>query len=232
MKKLIRKMQLTMMPADYDFEPNLSPSYNPWEQRLCVVPDGDLFVALKQDKAAIVTDTIDTFTKTGLKLASGKELEADIIVTATGLNLIPFGGMEVVVDGEKVDFHQTMAYKGIMLSDVPNLVLMFGYTNASWTLKVDLTYAYAWRLIKHLDRNGLRQFTPRRDLSVEEAPFLDFSSGYVTRALDKYPVQGATQPWRLSMNYAIDAFELRFTKLEDGAMEFSNPRSPRVMSSK
>jgi cation diffusion facilitator CzcD-associated flavoprotein CzcO len=202
---------------------NFTPTYNPWDQRLCLVPDSDLFTSLREGKASVVTDHIETFTENGIRLASGKELEADVIVTATGLSLIPFGGMELVVDGEKVELHSKMAYKGIMLSDVPNLVLMFGYTNASWTLKVDLTYAYAFRIIKHLDRNRLRQFTPRRDPSVGEAPFLDFNSGYVTRALDKYPVQGVTQPWRLSMNYAVDAFQLRFTKLEDGAMEFSNP---------
>jgi cation diffusion facilitator CzcD-associated flavoprotein CzcO len=148
------------------------------------------------------------------------------VISATGHNLIPFGGMTLVVDGEVVEYPKHMAYKGIMLSDVPNLLLFFGYTNASWTLKVDLTYAYAFRLIKHIERRGLRQFTPRYDPGVEEAPFLDFSSGYVIRALDKYPKQGATQPWRLSMNYAIDAFMLRFTKLDDGVMEFSNP-SPR-----
>ncbi|HEX3706455.1 MAG TPA: NAD(P)/FAD-dependent oxidoreductase [Mycobacteriales bacterium] len=219
LRKGLEKEELTRA----DIKAHFTPTYNPWEQRLCLVPDGDLFQALRAGKASVVTDHIETFTENGIRLKSGEELEADIIVTATGLNLIPFGGMELVVDGEKVDYSKQMAYKGIMLSDVPNLVLMFGYTNASWTLKVDLTYAYAWRLIKHLDRAGLRQFTPRRDTSVEERPFLDFNSGYVIRALDKYPKQGATQPWRLSMNYALDAFQLRFTKLEDGAMDFSNP---------
>jgi cation diffusion facilitator CzcD-associated flavoprotein CzcO len=212
-----------------DIKANFTPTYNPWEQRLCLVPDSDLFEALRNGNASVVTDHIETFTEKGIQLASGEELEADIIVTATGLSLIPFGGMELIVDGEKVEIPTKMVYKGIMLSDVPNLVLMFGYTNASWTLKVDLTYAYAWRLIKHLDRAGLRQFTPRSDSTVEERPFLDFNSGYVIRALDKYPKQGATQPWRLSMNYALDAFQLRFTKLDDGAMEFSNPaRSGRL----
>jgi cation diffusion facilitator CzcD-associated flavoprotein CzcO len=225
MKRLIRLgLEKNEGLSRAEIEANFTPTYNPWDQRLCLVPDSDLFTAIKSGKASVVTDHIERFTEKGILLKSGKELEADIIVTATGLNLIPFGGMDLVVDGEKVDLHTKMAYKGIMLSDVPNLVLMFGYTNASWTLKVDLTYAYAWRIIKHLDRNGLQQFTPRRDPNVEEAPFLDFSSGYVTRALDKYPVQGVAQPWRLSMNYAIDAFQLRFTKLEDGAMEFSNPK--------
>ncbi|HVY10069.1 MAG TPA: NAD(P)/FAD-dependent oxidoreductase [Mycobacteriales bacterium] len=220
---LVKNQKLS--PAEVD--KNFTPTYNPWEQRLCLVPDSDLFEALRAGKASVVTDHIETFTEKGILLKSGEELEADIIVTATGLNLIPFGGVELVVDGEKVNIPDQMTYKGIMLSDVPNLVLFFGYTNASWTLKVDLTYAYTWRLIKHLERAGLRQFTPRRDPSVQEAPFLDFNSGYVLRAMDKYPKQGETQPWRLSMNYAIDAFQLRFTKLDDGAMEFSNPDRSR-----
>jgi len=148
----------------------------------------------------------------------------------SGLKVTAAASDNIVVDGEVVEYPKHMAYKGIMLSDVPNMLLFFGYTNASWTLKVDLTYAYAFRLIKHIERAGLRQFTPRFDPAVEEAPFLDFSSGYVVRALDKYPKQGATQPWRLSMNYAIDAFQLRFTKLEDGAMEFSNPKRPSKRS--
>jgi cation diffusion facilitator CzcD-associated flavoprotein CzcO len=179
---------------------------------------------------SVVTDHIETFTEHGITVKSGEEIPADIVVSATGLTLVPFGGMTLVVDGEVVEYPKHMAYKGIMLSDVPNMLLFFGYTNASWTLKVDLTYAYAFRLIKHIERAGLRQFTPRFDPAVEEAPFLDFSSGYVVRALDKYPKQGATQPWRLSMNYAIDAFQLRFTKLEDGAMEFSNPKRPSKRS--
>jgi cation diffusion facilitator CzcD-associated flavoprotein CzcO len=191
---------------------------------LCLVPDSDLFTAIKAGKMSIVTDHIETFTETGIKVKSGEEIPADIVISATGLTLVPFGGMDLVVDGEVVEYPKHMAYKGIMLSDVPNMLLFFGYTNASWTLKVDLTYAYAFRLIKHIESAGLRQFTPRLNENVEEAPFLDFSSGYVIRALDKYPKQGATQPWRLSMNYAVDAFMLRFTKLEDGAMEFSNPK--------
>jgi cation diffusion facilitator CzcD-associated flavoprotein CzcO len=220
LRKGIEKEEISKSEIDKHF----TPTYNPWDQRLCLVPDGDLFEALRAKKMSIVTDHIETFTENGIKVKSGEEIPADIVISATGLTLVPFGGMTVVVDDEVVEYPKHMAYKGIMLSDVPNMVLFFGYTNASWTLKVDLTYAYAFRLIKHIERAGLRQFTPRFDPSVEEAPFLDFSSGYVIRALDKYPKQGATQPWRLSMNYAIDAFMLRFTKLEDGAMEFSNPK--------
>jgi cation diffusion facilitator CzcD-associated flavoprotein CzcO len=213
-----------------DIDKHFTPTYNPWDQRLCLVPDGDLFQAMKAGKMSIVTDHIETFTESGIKVKSGEEIPADIVISATGLTLVPFGGMTLVVDGEVVEYPKHMAYKGIMLSDVPNLLLFFGYTNASWTLKVDLTYAYAFRLIKHVERAGLRQFTPRLNETVYEVPFLDFSSGYVVRALDKFPRQGAVQPWRLSMNYAIDAFQLRFTKLEDGAMEFSNPKPSKRKS--
>ncbi|HVT64133.1 MAG TPA: NAD(P)/FAD-dependent oxidoreductase [Mycobacteriales bacterium] len=220
LRKGIEKEAIPKAVIDEHF----TPTYNPWDQRLCLVPDGDLFETIRNGKLSIVTDHIETFTEHGIKVSSGEEIPADIVISATGLTLIPFGGMTLVVDGEVVEYPKHMAYKGIMLSDVPNLLLFFGYTNASWTLKVDLTYAYAFRLIKHIESAGLRQFTPRLNENVEAAPFLDFSSGYVIRALDKYPKQGATQPWRLSMNYAIDAFMLRFTKLEDGAMEFSNPK--------
>jgi cation diffusion facilitator CzcD-associated flavoprotein CzcO len=226
LRKGIEREEIPKQEIDKHF----TPTYNPWDQRLCLVPDGDLFQAMKAGKMSIVTDHIETFTESGIKVKSGEEIPADIVVSATGLTLVPFGGMTLVVDGEVVEFPKHMAYKGIMLSDVPNLLLFFGYTNASWTLKVDLTYAYAFRLIKHIERAGLRQFTPRLNEAVDEVPFLDFSSGYVIRALDKFPRQGAVQPWRLSMNYAIDAFQLRFTKLEDGAMEFSNPKPSKKRS--
>jgi monooxygenase len=224
MKKIFRKMVAAELPREY-LDKHFTPTYNPWDQRLCVAPDGDLFKAIRDGKASVATDTIETFTETGIRLSSGEELPADIVVAATGLSLIPFGGMTLVVDGTEVEISKTMSYKGIMLSDVPNFVIAFGYTNASWTLKVDLTYAYLWRLMKQLERTGNRQFTPRRDTSVAELPFLDFQSGYVQRALGKFPLQGATQPWRVSMNYALDVFQLRFGKVDDGAMQFSNPVS-------
>ncbi len=223
MKRLLRKMTVPLLPKDFEYDVHMAPPYNPWDQRMCLVPDGDLFKALHKHSVSIVTDHIETFTETGIKLKSGEELDADIIVTATGLNLVAFGGVELVVDGKTVDLPQTMAYKGIMLSDVPNLWVAIGYTNASWTLKVDLTYDYMWRLIKHLDETGMRQCMARYDPSVEELPFLDFTSGYVLRALDKFPKRGATRPWRLAMNYALDVLELRYASIEDDAMEFSNP---------
>jgi cation diffusion facilitator CzcD-associated flavoprotein CzcO len=224
MKKIFRKMVAAELPREY-LDKHFTPTYNPWDQRLCVAPDGDLFQAIREGKASVATGIISTFTETGIRLSSGEELPADIVVAATGLSLIPFGGMTLVVDGQEVEISKTMSYKGIMLSDVPNFVIAFGYTNASWTLKVDLTYAYLWRLWRQMERTGMRQFTPRRDTSVAELPFLDFQSGYVQRALGKFPLQGATQPWRVSMNYALDVFQLRFGKVDDGAMAFSNPAS-------
>ena len=170
----------------------------------------------------MVTDHIDTFTETGIRLRSGGQLEADVIVTATGLNMLLFGGLRLAVDGEDVDLPSTMAYKGIMLSGVPNFAFAMGYTNASWTLKVDLTYEYVWRLIRHMDPRGSGSCVPRRnDASVTEQPFLDFAAGYVLRSIDDLPKQGSKAPWRLRMNYVLDLLTLRFGRLKDGMLEFS-----------
>jgi monooxygenase len=212
------------LPADYDVETHFTPRYNPWDQRLCLVPDSDFFDAITAGKASIVTDHIDRFTAKGLKLESGQELEADIIITATGLNLIVLGGMQVSVDGRPIDFGKTLTYKGMMYRDVPNLASVFGYTNASWTLKCDLTCEYICRVINHMDKTGLRQATPRlRDPSIGEEPWLDFSSGYVQRAIAYLPKQGDKAPWKLHQNYALDILNLRYAKLNDETLEFSNP---------
>jgi cation diffusion facilitator CzcD-associated flavoprotein CzcO len=225
MKRLIRKGLEHRLPEGYDIDTHFKPRYNPWDQRLCLVPDGDLFEAIVDGRASIVTDRIETITETGIQLESGAELEADLIVTATGLNLIPFGGMEMAVDGQKVELPKTLGYKGMMLSGVPNLAAALGYTNASWTLKCDLTCEYVCRLLKHMDAHGWRQCTPQnRDPSVVPEPFIDFSSGYVLRAIDKFPKQGSKKPWRLHQNYARDLFALRYTTLSDDAMVFSNPQ--------
>jgi cation diffusion facilitator CzcD-associated flavoprotein CzcO len=203
---------------------NFSPRYNPWDQRLCLVPDSDLFLAIKSGKAKVVTDTIETFTECGIRLKSGKELPADLIVSATGLVLEVLGGLQFSVDGHAIELARTFNYKGMMFSDLPNMAYTFGYTNASWTLKTDLTANYACRLLNHMDAIGVRQCTPRiRDASMPTIPFLDFSSGYIQRSMDRFPQQGARMPWKLHQNYVRDLMALRFGKVDDGAMEFSNP---------
>jgi cation diffusion facilitator CzcD-associated flavoprotein CzcO len=210
---------------DYDVDTHFTPSYKPWDQRVCLVPDGDLFKALKQGRASIVTGHIERFTETGLLLKSGARLDADVIVTATGLNLEVLGGMRVTVDGAEVDLSRTMNYKGMMFSDVPNLASAFGYTNASWTLKSDLTARYVCRLLNYMDRKGMRQCTPRRsDPSMGEVPALDFTSGYVQRGIARFPKQGTRAPWKLYQNYLLDLVSLRFGRVEDGEMRFGNPR--------
>jgi cation diffusion facilitator CzcD-associated flavoprotein CzcO len=211
----------------YDVETHFTPRYNPWDQRLCLVPDADLFAAIRQGKASVVTGHIEAFTPTGVQLQSGAHIEADIIVTATGLELQLMSGLEVSVDGAPIDFGQTFSYKGMMYSGVPNLASTFGYTNASWTLKADLTAAYVCRLLNHMDRNGFTACTPvNEDPALEPAPWLDFSSGYIARGMAKFPTQGKTAPWRVYQNYALDLMAFRYGKLEDGVMRFSRARPP------
>jgi cation diffusion facilitator CzcD-associated flavoprotein CzcO len=200
---------------------HFTPRYNPWQQRLCLVPDGDLFKSIRDGRASVVTNTIDTFTETGIRLADGSELAADLIVTATGLNLQVLGGMQVSVDGRAVDFANTMNYKGMMYSDVPNLASSFGYTNASWTLKCDLTCEYVCRLVSYMDRHGYRQCTPRNvDPEVKQENWLDFTSGYVQRSVAKMPKQGSKRPWKLYQNYALDIVTLRLGRVNDGVMVY------------
>jgi cation diffusion facilitator CzcD-associated flavoprotein CzcO len=222
MRKLVRKGLERRLPAGYDIDKHFNPTYNPWDQRLCLVPDGDLFEAIGDGSASVVTDRIDTFTPTGIKLASGAELEADVIVTATGLNLLALGGIELALDGRELALPDTMSYKGMMLGGVPNFAFSVGYTNASWTLKCDLTCEYVCRLLNHMDTHGYSSCAPvNRDPSVQERPFIDFSSGYVQRSIDKFPKQGSKAPWRLHQNYALDILNLRFGSVADDAMEFS-----------
>ena len=214
--------------ADYDVETHFTPRYNPWDQRLCLVPDSDLFRSLRDGSSSVVTDTIETFTPGGLRLASGRELAADVVVTATGLKMILLGGLEVLVDGMRVDMSRTMSYKGMMFSGIPNLAAAFGYTNASWTLKADLTSAYVCRLLRYMDRQDMQAATPTKASDVEEAPFLDFTSGYVQRALDILPRQGAAKPWKLNQNYARDLVALRYGRVDDGTMVFARKARERV----
>ncbi len=222
MKALLRRGLQKQLPADYDIDTHFKPTYNPWDQRMCLVPDGDLFKALGDGSASVVTDQIERFTEQGIKLTSGAELEADVIVTATGLDLLVLGGLQIAVDGREVSIPDTLSYKGMMLSGVPNMALAIGYTNASWTLKCDLTCEYVCRLLRHMDEHGYQQCMPyNRDSSIRELPFIDFSSGYIQRAIAHFPKQGSKAPWRLYQNYALDILSLRFGSIEDGTMEFS-----------
>ena len=200
---------------------HFTPRYNPWDQRLCLVPDADLFRAIRGGRVSVVTDEIETFTEHGLLLKSGERLEADIIVTATGLLLRLMSGLQLVVDGAPVDLPQTLVYKGMMFSDVPNLALAVGYTNASWTLKCDLIAEYVCRLLNHMDHHDYSICAPRvNDRDVGDEPVIDFNSGYVVRALHTLPRQGSKTPWRLHQNYVKDLSLMRYGRLEDGTMEF------------
>ena len=219
-KRMLAKGVRNQLGEEYDIK-HFTPQYDPWDQRLCLVPDSDLFRAIRDGRATVVTDHIDTFTETGLQLKSGEHLDADIVVTATGLVLKLMSGLQLVVDGAPVDLSKTMAYKGMMYSDVPNLASAFGYTNASWTLKCDLTAEYVCRLLKHMDRHGYAQCTARvNDAELAEDAVLDFTSGYVQRALHTLPRQGSKTPWRVHQNYVKDLSMLRFGRVDDGTMEF------------
>ncbi len=224
--RLIRSGVNTALHSRELVKAHFTPKYKPWDQRLCLVPDGDLFAAIRSGRAEVVTDHIDTFTPTGIRLQSGRELVADVVVTATGLDLLVMGGIELVVDGRPVVMSQHITYKGMMLNDVPNMAYVVGYTNASWTLKADLVSEYVCRLLQHMEKSGKRQCTPRlTDPHVKTQHWIDFTSGYIQRALHKFPMQGDKTPWCLHQNYARDVLNLRYGTLKDGAMEFSN-RTP------
>ncbi|PXY22694.1 flavin-containing monooxygenase [Prauserella muralis] len=228
---LIRRATIAQLPPGYDVDTHFRPSYQPWDQRLCLVPDGDLFRAIRQGHASVVTDHVEEFTETGLRLRSGAELDADIVVSATGLSLLAFGGIELEVDGHTVALPETMAYKGMMLSGVPNFVFTIGYTNASWTLKADLVSEYVVRLLRHLDRHGYDSCVPvNDDPAVTERPLLDFDAGYVLRAIDQFPRAGSRRPWRLGMSYAHDLLALRYGRIDDGNLRFA--RTPDVVPSR
>jgi len=208
---------------DYDVATHFTPRYNPWDQRLCLVPDADLFDAIKAGQADVVTDTIAQFEADGIRLDSGTLLPADIIVTATGLDLQLMSGVDFSVDGHAVDMGNALQYKGMMFSDVPNLTYTFGYTNASWTLKADLVATYVCRLLNTMKKRGMRQATPHNDdPTMQTEPFVDFSSGYIQRAAASLPKQGTRKPWRLNQNYALDVLALKYGSVDD-SMVFSNP---------
>ena len=217
---------------DYDIETHFTPRYDPWDQRLCLVPNSDFFHSIRSGKASIVTDHLDTFTEKGVLLKSGEELEADIIITATGLNLVLLGSMEIVVDGEAIDLSNTFSYKAMMYSGVPNLLSTFGYINASWTLRADLTAEYACRLINHMDAIGVRQCTPRLRDDERDMParpwITEFSSGYVQRIMHKFPKQGDREPWINTQNYGLDKKMIRDGAIDDGVLSFSNSTQRRM----
>lgn len=227
---LVRKILIGRLrrdlPADFDVETHFTPSYDPWDQRLCAVADGDLFRALRKGTASVVTDHVDTFTATGIRLRSGAELEADIIVPATGLDLLFVGGIAVSIDGEALDLPSKLSYKGVMLEDVPNFANIFGYVNASWTLKADLSSDYVCRLLTHMRREGWRQATPTNDdPDVVAESFLGLSSGYVTRAADRIPKAGSKFPWQVHQSYVQDYRAIKMSKVTDSVV-FSNPPRP------
>ena len=208
---------------DFDMK-HFTPDYNPWDERLCAVTNGDMFKAIRKGTASVVTDQIECFTKTGVKLQSGEELEADVVITATGLNVKLLGGIEVSVDGKPFNITEKMSYKGVLIEDLPNLGLVFGYTNASWTLKADLVSEYVCRLINTMDKKNMRKCTATNsDKKVHHIPFLDMQSGYVQRALNELPKQGNQLPWKLYQNYLFDMAMLRLGKMNDGIVRFSHP---------
>ncbi len=232
-KAMLRKLTRLSLGASYDIDTHFTPKYNPWDQRLCLVPNGDLFHSLRKGTSEVVTDHIKTFTKTGIKLESGTLLKADIVVSATGLELLAMGGMQIVVDGKTVKLPDTLGYKGMMLSDVPNFVLAAGYTNASWTLKCDLTSEYVCRMLNHLDRHSLDYCVARNNNpNLERVAFLDLASGYVDRSIDQFPKQGKVSPWRLQQNYLLDILSLRFSRMRSDEMEYGRATAAQESGSK
>ena len=228
-KSLLRKAAIDQLPPGYDVDTHFAPRYNPWDQRMCLAPDGDFFAAIKSGRADVVTDQIAEFTETGIRLESGAELEADVVVTATGLRLLALGGMRLAVDGTDVTLPDTTVYKGTMLSGVPNFTFTFGYTNSSWTLKADLVSQYEVRLLRYMDAHGYDTCVPvNDDPGADTRPMLDFQSGYVQRAIGEFPKSGSRGPWQVRMNYPRDVLTLRYGRINDGALRFSRRRRRAV----
>ncbi len=226
-KKTLRLMAERRLPAGYDYDKHFSPSYKPWDQRVCVAPNGDLFKRIRSGKSDVVTDTIERFTPTGIKLTSGAELPADIIVTATGLNMQLLGGVKPSRNGEAIDMTSLMTYKGLMFSGIPNFAITFGYTNASWTLKADLVSEFVCRLLNYMDANGFDTVEPQHPgADVGELPFMDFSPGYFQRSMALLPKSGSRAPWRLKQNYFFDMRLIRYGKVDEESLFFSKHRAP------
>ncbi|MEM1380382.1 MAG: NAD(P)/FAD-dependent oxidoreductase [Pseudomonadota bacterium] len=230
MRKLVEKGIREEIGENTPLEPHFKPTYNPWDQRFCLVPDNDLFHAIRDGHASIETDTIDTFTENSVKLSSGKELEADIVVKATGLKLLPLGGMKMFVDGEQAQFQNSFIYKGFMFSGMPNFAALFGYTNASWTLKTDLACRYVCRLIKMMEDRGADMIVPEVGaIPPRPEPAIDLKAGYVARGIDQFPRQGDSRPWRNHQSYIMDYIDTKFAKLDDGVMQFKPKESRPTM---
>ncbi len=225
MKRLLVGGVARQLPDGYDVARHFTPSYGPWDQRVCFTPGGDIFKAISSGGASVVTDTIDTFTETGIRLASGGELAADVVVTATGLELLALGNIAVDVDGETVDPAEHVVYKSVMLSGVPNLMFVFGYTNASWTLKVDLVCEWVCRCLAHMRRHAYDIAVPVADPAMPTGPMLDLTAGYIQRALDRFPQQG-TGPWAVSTRYRDDQARLLRDPVDDGVLQFSRVHVP------
>ena len=227
MRRKLLRMARKDLGKDVDFDKHFVPTYDPWDQRLCLVPNGDFFHAVRDGDASIVTDSITEFTESGIRLGSGDELNADIIVTATGLDLCVLGDVQLSVDDQPVDISKTFSYKSMMFSDVPNLVSTFGYINASWTLKADLTAEYACRLLNHMTDKGMQQCTPRLaddDQGTSGKNWIDsFSSGYIQRKVHLLPKQGSEPPWVNTQNYLLDRKIIGAGPIEDGYLQFTNP---------
>jgi cation diffusion facilitator CzcD-associated flavoprotein CzcO len=222
-RKLIRSVNVAMLPKGYPVDEHFNPPYDPWDQRLCAVPDGDLFAALRKGDASVVTDRIESFTETGILLESGRELQADVIVSATGFQLQLIGGVELSVDGRSVPLGEAVVYRGLMLSGVPNFALAIGYTNSSWTLKIGLICEYFCQLLAYLDEQGYDTVWAASDPQMATRPLLDFGAGYVQRSLANLPKQGPSAPWLMSMSYYVDRKQLRKSPVVDEHLHFSNP---------
>ena len=214
------------LPEGFDYDKHFSPSYKPWDQRVCVAPNGDLFKKIRKGQADVVTDTIERFVPEGIKVSSGQVLDADIIITATGLNMQLLGGLVPTRNGESIDLPSLMTYKGLMFSGIPNFAITFGYTNASWTLKADLVSEFVCRLLNYMDENGFDNVVPEHPgASVDEQPFMDFTPGYFQRSMHLLPKSGSKAPWRLKQNYLLDLRTIRQGKVDEESLHFTKHRA-------
>jgi monooxygenase len=221
MRRLLRKAAIASLPAGYDVDKHFNPRYQPWDQRLCLVPDADLYQAISKGRASVVTDEIERLTETGIRLKSGEQLEADIIVSATGLRMLALGGIQLTVDSENVDIGKSFVYKGTMVGNVPNFAFCVGYTNNAWTLRADLASTFVCRVLNHMDCHGYRTCKPVCDPAALDAkPLLNLNSGYVQRAAADLPKQGGKKPWTIRQNYILDMLTMKLSRMEDGVLTF------------